>query len=368
MKNIWLLILLLNAPVLWAKERPHPPRVEDTAPIVVKKWVKSLKSGRSKKRYFPEMASPHLQNNVYVGTHSGILYALDPHGRFLWKFESNGPIASQPTVDGERVYFGNNKGMVYALNLASGKEIWNRYLGSEILAGPTLSGGILTIVNTSREVSALQVSDGREVWNVFIQGYEKRFSMRGNSPVVISGDRLFVGFADGQVVSLTRSGEVLWSRQLAETNTPFHDVDASILIDGSFIYATGYFGKLVKMDRHGNTVWQRDLVSGNDLTMDLENIYAASLEGHVLAFNKSDGLRIWEVELNSGALSSLALLKNSLFVGTEKNRAYILNTSDGKPKQVLSIPRGILSKPVWDETGIYLLSSGARLYHFGNAL
>lgn len=68
-------------------------------------------------------------NAVYFGSADGSLYALNPHGKLLWKFDAGAPIRSSPAIgrspEGlEIVYFGSGDGRLYALNAADGSLRW----------------------------------------------------------------------------------------------------------------------------------------------------------------------------------------------------------------------------------------------------
>jgi len=45
----------------------------------------------------------------------------------LWKFETKAPVKASAVVGDGRVYFGNDDGMFFALNLANGKKVWEEF-------------------------------------------------------------------------------------------------------------------------------------------------------------------------------------------------------------------------------------------------
>src|SRR3990167_8005837 len=245
MKNLICLIVLgifLAVPCsLWAKGKPPKDLHQKIFSSV---WTRSLKPGPSAKRYFPESASPHAAN-----------------GKIIWIFKSNGPIASRPIADKTSVYFGNNKGTVYALDASTGEKRWEYFVGGGILAQPALHRGSLYVVTTSREVYCLDALSGAERWNAYIKGFENKFTLRGISPVVVEGERLYIGFADGQVTALSAgNGSVIWSRDLAQGNPLFKDVDAAVLVDGGSLFVVGYFGYLAKLALNsGQVLWKKEI-------------------------------------------------------------------------------------------------------------
>jgi len=359
-----LLASLLIVSPSFAKNKGKPPKTLNQK-VITSVWTRALKSA-SKKRFFPEVASPLAVNGrIFVGTHSGIFYGIDEtDGKIIWKFQSNGPIASKPVANDSLVFFGNNKGTVYALDQATGQKAWEYFVGGEVLGRPALSGNSLYVVTTSREVYSLSTDSGTQRWVQYVKGFEKKFTMRGNSAIIISGDRLYIGFADGQAVAMSASsGSILWSQNLSIGYATFKDVDADMLLDNGSIYIVGYFGVLARLDRgSGRIVWKKEISSGTNMAVDASTLYLSTAEGAVIAFDKTNGIRRWEVPLHSGALSGPTLYDGLLLVGAANNKGYIFDKSNGKLLQAIPLSRGHWGIMEKTSNGVYLLAGGARLY------
>lgn len=363
---VLLLLTWVLSTTAWAGKEERPPKAAGEF-IFKRDWVRQLKGGGSKKRYAPEVASPEVEGRrVYVGTHSGYIYALDldKKGSTLWQFRAHGPIASHPIVHGSRVFFGDNEGFVYAVSSETGKKEWERYVGGEVLGQPSIDDQNLYAVTTSREVYALNAATGEENWSVYIKGFERKFTMRGHAPIVMDGNQLYIGFADGQVVCMAKkSGALLWSQNLVQENPSFKDIDAAALVDGSSLYVVGYFGYLVKLAKgSGQVLWREEIQSGTNIQADDSRLYLASADGRVLALDKKSAVRQWEVNLHSGTLSSPVLIGPHLLVGAEKGLAYVFDKADGRVLQSLPISGGFFGQATSIGNAVYLLSGGGKLY------
>lgn len=339
---------------------------EKKVQIVQRAWTKALKGGSSKKKYYPEAAVPSVaENRILVGSHSSIFYSVDAaqRGKILWQYKTNGPIASQASADSRAVYFGNNKGTVYALDLATGSLLWESFVGGEVLAQPALTAGSVYVVTSSREVYALDSETGKEKWSQYIKGYDKKVTVRGNSPILVSGGRLFVAFSDGQVISLLAGeGSLIWSRNLVDGNPVFKDIDASLLEEGAFLYAAGYFGYLVKLGKNsGDTVWKKEIKGGAEMAFDGDTLYLSLQGGTVAAFDKSDGVKKWEVPLEGGILSPPERVGDILLVGSDKGNAFVLNPQNGKMLQKIPLNSGWINDAFVKNSTLYFLSSSAKL-------
>lgn len=372
----WLIAGFVNPPPLGAAEKSSEPKKEKHADKLKKNkilfplWSHALKSGTSKKAYFPEMASPeYFQDRVFVGTHSGLFYAFSANRskKPLWVFDSEGPIASQALARADAVYFGNNKGMVFALDSATGRPLWKVYVGGEVLSRPAIIGSTLYVVTTSRELYALDAASGNERWSSFIKGFENKITMRGNASIVGEAGHLYVGLADGQLVALNaESGSVRWSRDLLERQAVFKDIDAAVVLDGRTLYAVGYFGFLFKLDKAtGQTVWRKEVQSGTNIGFSGDQLYLSTAEGRVVALDKGSGVRQWETPLKSGTLSSPLVVGRYVLVGSQSGNAFVLDKASGKVLQTMALGDGYLSDAIGDHGRVYILSNSAKLHALG---
>ena len=93
---------------------------------------------------------------------------------------------SRGLVDGDRVYFGDFDGNLYAVSLANGSELWSVKLGKgPIRASPTLAGGLL-IVSTERGwLLGVDPSTQTARW-------EKKIGASLNADLVKDGDDVLI--------------------------------------------------------------------------------------------------------------------------------------------------------------------------------
>jgi outer membrane protein assembly factor BamB len=90
-------------------------------------------------------ASPTVapDGSVYVGANNSVFYAIAPDGHLEWLFESEHEIAgiwstAALSADGSTLYFGGNKGGMYALNRADGSLRWQYRIVGSIYSSPAL--------------------------------------------------------------------------------------------------------------------------------------------------------------------------------------------------------------------------------------
>jgi outer membrane protein assembly factor BamB len=103
---------------------------------------------------------------VYVGANNSNFYAIDPAGQQKWLYEAERELAGIWTTaalsaDSSTLYFGANKGGMYALNSRDGTLKWKYPVYGSIYSSPALdSRGTLYTGTTSGQVLALDSSNG----------------------------------------------------------------------------------------------------------------------------------------------------------------------------------------------------------------
>jgi outer membrane protein assembly factor BamB len=114
----------------------------------------------------PTVAS---DGTIYVGANNSNLYAVSPDGSLVWLFEAEREIAgiwSTPALgaDGQSLYFGANKGGVYAVDRQTGALEWRFQIVGSVYSSVALgTNGVLYTGSTVGHVFALDAGTGRVV-------------------------------------------------------------------------------------------------------------------------------------------------------------------------------------------------------------
>ena len=150
--------------------QPDPGLTADQLSDLELKWAFGL-PGASAMRGQPTVAG----GRVFIASDASMVYSLDARtGCVHWSYEAKGPIMTMVTVGpfpgpGERsaVYFGDIRANVYALDAATGEQLWTVNVGDHPLArisapgGPALVAeeGILVVPIAGWEENMLSVED-----------------------------------------------------------------------------------------------------------------------------------------------------------------------------------------------------------------
>lgn len=119
-------------------------------------------------------ASPTIgkDGTIFIGANNSNMYAVAPDGSMKWLFEAEREMAGIWTTpalsaDGNTLYFGANKGGVYAVNAIDGSKRWQFPIYGSVYASSLLdSSGLLFTGTTIEHVYATDTSNGEPVWDI----------------------------------------------------------------------------------------------------------------------------------------------------------------------------------------------------------
>ena len=180
--------------------------------------------------------SPSRDNARFVPADLARLTASEvPRLKLKWAFGFEGDISafSQPTVIGNQVFVGSASGIVHALRADSGCLQWtfqaNGPIRSAIVATPFKSGHLLLFGDLTGWFYAVDAASGRQVWRARPEEHE---AVRLSAPPVIVNDLAIVAVASweesrslnldypcctfrGSVVALrVNDGTIAWKRYM----------------------------------------------------------------------------------------------------------------------------------------------------------
>lgn len=114
----------------------------------------------------------------------------------LWVGAARGRVKYSPVYADGILMVVNEKGVVRALDGATGAELWERALEAEVSAEPVAGGDVVLIATATRRLVALDITSGEVVWEYALEG-----GGLSAAPTVSEG-MLYLPMADGRLVAL----------------------------------------------------------------------------------------------------------------------------------------------------------------------
>ncbi len=262
-----------------------------------RQWVIQLP--RERYDYFNTPASLGRDGTIYIGTHMGSLRAFLPNGTQKWTCDLGGGVHTRPALapDGT-IYVGAYRRILGAVS-PYGKLKWE--FPAEVCekGAATVSGEGTLYFHASlfRDRSRLDRDfnlfalrpDGTEKWRVALGG-----SVQAAHPMVDANGDIYVRSGRGRLFAVSRTGEVKWVFEGAETD-PVPGAGGRLLLGCTN-------GTLTALDREGRVRWSVPIRAGVGCAPAVApdgTIYVGSRGGWVFAFNPG-GERIWTFETEGG--------------------------------------------------------------------
>ncbi len=265
------------------------------------------------------------EHMLYVTDGYGYVLALDPNtGDKIWQHRTKIPARAAPTVLDGRVYVVTLANELVTLSARDGTVLW-RHNGIQETSGllgapsPAASGNMVIVAYSSGEVFGLRSDNGQVAWAdnlAAVRGFggiARMSDIRGLP--VISEDMVFVGSTAGRFVALdTISGNRLWQREIASTETPWIVGNYAFVVTSqnelvAFTRDTGKIRWVVALPRYENPrkkkdpiVWSRPIMAGGRLIITSSNQKMWEIDpatGDVMRENKlSDAVTIAPIVAN----------------------------------------------------------------------
>jgi outer membrane assembly lipoprotein YfgL len=286
-----------------AKKAAEPAELVKFEPTVRPRKAWSVDLGDGERRIGARQGPAVADGRVYAAAAEGRVLALDLQtGKRVWEFKADKDeglrLTGGPGVGGGLVVVGGLDGTVLALDAADGSERWRARVRSEIIASPTVSQGLVFVRGNDGRISAFDAGSGEQRW--YAERELPSLTVRGNAPLTAGPGLLFAGNDDGTLVALSiQDGRLLWEQVvgLPEGRTELErmaDVDGAVVIDGVTLVANSFKSRTLAIDGpSGRPMWQSDHGGAGAIGVAPSAFVVSTAAGSVYALDKASGVALW---------------------------------------------------------------------------
>ncbi len=248
----------------------------------------------------------------------------------LWVFGADGAVSTRPTLFGNTIVVGTDKGHVYGIE--AGVQKWTQRLNGTVVGDPAVFGDKVVIA-TDSAVYALG-SNGLTAWK-----YELR-EVRG---VAAAADKVYVAHSRG-ITALDGMGKPAWSYNATDANEP------SAELAGYVVFGSGR--KLVALRGTGEKFGEFEagpfwntppmIWSGR--------AYAGTSEGKLYCVDVAQNLVLWSYDAGEMITTTPAHAGAYVVFGTANGWLYAVNEGqlawkarlDGMPEGEMAVEGGVI--------------------------
>lgn len=272
-------------------------------------------------------------------------------------------------IDGGRLYGASGYGMVAALDLATGKKIWEKNIGSPIRSSPTAVGDRVFVVSSQGRFFCLNGADGSELWAV--RGLPQAASIMNNTSPAVDGETVVVPYTSGDLVALkVKDGSALWTENLTRTRAS-SQLDsltdaARPAIEQGVVFAVGHAGRMVATNaRSGERIWQNNIAGTQAPSVAGESVYVVDTSGQLMALSRRDGKVQWTAKLPAAKVwNGPTLAGGSLWLTSNTGQLVAVDATTGKLGAQVDVGNPIYIAPVVAGGKLYVLTDNAKIVAF----
>lgn len=361
-----LLILILSVGFISGCSMLSKINEKSTRKFVVNaQWVQdTLAKKNNEFRKINRMAPIIYKNTVVVGNSIDGLVSYDLATKNVkWRLNIPYGVEASAASIKDRLFVGSNNGRMYSINLQNGEIVWSFDSKSELVSEPLLNEGVLYFVSGSQTLYALDAASGKQLWIHSRQDTTSSMTIRGGSKPSIANEVIYVGFSDGALVALNaKTGTEQWEITL-NRNYKFKDIDASPVIDGDFIFVNSFDDKVYCLSREkGEILWTAPYGGPTTPLVSGAHVFVTSSKGELVALTKKDGNLAWSRKTSEGIFSELSLYNDLIVAGETQGKLLFFNKTTGETVGSFEPGRGVFSKPSIFENLIYFVSGEGNVY------
>ena len=248
----------------------------------------------------------------------GRIFTYDPNGNVsahssegggqIWKVSvrpsdvnaitSGGGVA----VSGNVVYVNSGYGVIAALDATSGATLWTQVHDHPGRGAPTVADGKVFLVSEGNVLFCLNAADGKELWN--FKGVPETGGVIGASNPAVSGGLVVVPFSSGELVAVDiKTGSGVWTVQMARASRNFavtglSDITGSPVIDDGVVYASGIGNRTGAFNlKTGAKIWDVPIGSAHTPAVAGNAVFIVDLDDNLYAIDRKSGDIIWTAKM-----------------------------------------------------------------------
>lgn len=193
-------------------------------------------------------------------------------------------------------------GMLWALDLSSGAEIWSRRFDAALSAPPTVAGGVVYVVASDSTGWALSAATGQADWQ--IEGAPTVSSMVGGAAPAVAGDLVLFPTPAGELIAARRdTGQIVWRRAVAGTRlgvayASVTDVTGDPVVQGDTVFVGNQSGRVMALDRRsGAPIWTAEEAAYGPVWPVGGSVFLMSDRNRLVRLEASGGAFVWGAEM-----------------------------------------------------------------------
>jgi serine/threonine protein kinase len=261
------------------------------------------------------------------GTEAGTGGGRTGPGSTAWTFTTGNEILSNPGVGNGVVYVGSKDNYLYAVNAATGKQLWKSQQGW-VAAAPQVVNGMVCVSTVTGEFSAIRATTGVAAWQQQTNtpaAFKRNWAVDGGTVILPSTTR-----------PLTVYDAVTGSKTTTTFGSPGQFAGGAMGAANGVLYAVQESGALFAVRiATGTALWQRDVPSNGSgfftsIVISDGSIYITDDNGTLYSLNAANGNSNWTYPTGASQVSTPVTADDMVYVTDDRGILHAITTAGGK--------------------------------------
>lgn len=257
-------------------------------------------------------------------------------------------------ADGMLYTGGGGDGVLYALDLQTGEELWAAGGFDQMESTGAIAGDIIVAGGYSNLVQALDRHNGESIWS-----FNAKYFIQG-SPLIV--DEVVYIATDHACYALDlQTGQLIWESATGEQDA-FMGAPA---YENGVIYTTAGKRLLALDSESGTEIWDTELATPF-LALAVADgfVYVGNMDRSFLAYDQNTGQEVWKFEAGGEFWSAPAIAGDILYAGNIDKYIYALNSGTGEMLWSFETGGDAVSEPILAD-GVVYVSDSSHLFPSG---
>ena len=275
---------------------------------------------------------------VYIGDLDGSLLAIDlDTGKKIWEYKVEIGFVTGPAIKDDHIYIGDIDGIFYCLD-KNGELVWKHQTDAEINSSANFYGSDVLFGSQDTKLYSLDAKSGKVTWE-----HETADQVRCGATIV--ENRAFVAGCDGglHIIELDNGQEL----SSVDIESPT-GVTPAVMGDTVFV-GTETAGFMAIDWKKSRVNWKFEVEGNAPIrscpAVNKGHVVFGAQDRTVYSINPESGKRNWSTTLKSNVDSSPVIVGERVFVGSTDGRLYALELETGDIKWEKQLNGGITGSP-----------------------
>ncbi|HEV7868310.1 MAG TPA: PQQ-binding-like beta-propeller repeat protein [Chthoniobacteraceae bacterium] len=309
-------------------------------------------------------AAAIAQGRTFFGDDAGVIHALDlATGKEVWTFKTEANIEATPLVLEGTVYVGSGDGNFYALDAATGTLKWKYATGDKVLGGanyaknPNGEGTWLLVGSYDSNLHCIDAATGKAVWTHATDNY-----ITGTPALLPTGEVLFGG-CDSYIHVL----QLADGKELRQIESDAY-IASSVAVRDGIGYVGNYGNLVIAVDPKGGELkWkyrERNFPYFSSAAVTADRVIIGGRDKRLHAIDRGTGKGVWTFQTRGQVDSSPVVYTDAVIVGSQDGRLYCVNLADGQERWAYEVGAPLTASPAIAGGYIVIGAEDGNVYAF----